>query len=410
MTTVTIKPLDYKGVMVAGIYFEKDIKLNIVLQKIVNAKWSRSKKCWYMDCSKEACNKLRIALKGVVELNSKAMRDYFKQNPVETHRDASQNDAHLDRTHHDVSLRVQPIGKPIKQSAPPIRLCDANAEALTKFNQTLILKAYSPNTIRTYVSEFNLFLQTLGNITADSLTTDRVKDYLEYCHTTLKLSENTIHSRMNALKFYYEQVLYKEKFFWEIPRPKKPYIQPKVISEKKILKGLQSIENLKHKAILFTAYSAGLRVSEVVKIKIADIDSDRMQIKIEAAKGKKDRMVTLAEATLVVLRAYFEQYKPKEYLFEGQNGDKHYSPRSAQAVFNQQFERIGLPKYFSFHSLRHSYATHLLENGTDIKYIQELLGHNNIKTTLRYTHVSKKAIEKIESPLDKIIRKQKEKK
>ncbi len=210
---------------------------------------------------------------------------------------------------------------------------------------------------------------------------------------------------MNALKFYYEQVLYKEKFFWEIPRPKKPYILPKVISEQKILKGLQSIDNLKHKAILFTAYSAGLRVSEVVRIKIADIDSDRMQIRIEAAKGKKDRMVTLAEATLAVLRVYYEQYKPKKYLFEGQNGEEHYSPRSAQQVFNQQFGRIGLPKYFSFHSLRHSYATHLLENGTDIKYIQELLGHNDIKTTLRYTHVSKKAIEKIESPLDKILRK-----
>ena len=404
MNTVTILPLEHKGVIVAAIYFEKDIKLNIVLQKAVSAKWSRRKKCWYMDCTKDACNKLRTALKGIAELDGKAMRDYFKHNPVETHYNVSKNQGHS-KTEYNPSLRVQPIGKPAKQFVPPIRLCDANAEALTKFNQTLVLKAYSPNTIRTYVSEFNLFLQTLGKIAAESLDTDRVKAYLYYCHTILKLGENTIHSRMNALKFYYEQILGREKFFWEIPRPKKPYILPKVISEKKILKGLQSIDNLKHKAILFTAYSAGLRVSEVVKIKIADIDSDRMQIRIEAAKGKKDRMVTLAEATLVVLMAYFEQYKPKKYLFEGQNGDEHYSPRSAQAVFNQQFERIGLPKYFSFHSLRHSYATHLLENGTDIKYIQELLGHNDIKTTLRYTHVSKKAIEKIESPLDKILRK-----
>ena len=423
MTTVTIKPLIHNEIPVIGIYFEKDIKLNTLLQKAVAAKWSRSKKCWYMDCTKEGCNKLRTALKGIAELDGRAMRDYFKQNPVETHINASDlpkadrlHQTHINasdlpkadclhQTHRSASLRVQPIGKPAKKSVPHVRICDANAEALTKFNQTLILKAYSPNTIRTYVSEFGLFLQTLGKITADSFDTDRVKAYLFYCHTTLKLSENTIHSRMNALKFYYEQVLGREKFFWEIPRPKTPYILPKVISEQKILKGLQTIENLKHKAILFTAYSAGLRVSEVVRIKIADIDSDRMQIRIEAAKGKKDRMVTLAKATLVVLRAYFEQYKPKKYLFEGQNGEEHYSPRSAQTVFNQQFERIGLPKYFSFHSLRHSYATHLLENGTDIKYIQELLGHNDIKTTLRYTHVSKKAIEKIESPLDKILRK-----
>ena len=293
---------------------------------------------------------------------------------------------------------------PLKENTSE-RLCDANFRALNQFHQTLILKGYSPNTIRTYQGEFKVFLQILGNTTAESFNTNRIKDYLEYCFITLKLSENTIHSRMNALKFYFEQVLHREKFFWEIPRPKKPYQLPKVISEEKIIKGLQTIENLKHKALLYTAYSAGLRVSEVVKIKIADIDSDRMQIRIESAKGKKDRLVTLAEATLLVLREYFIKYKPNKYLFEGQNGEEHYSTRSAQVVFNQQFERIGLHKYFSFHSLRHSYATHLLENGTDIKYIQELLGHNDIKTTLRYTHVSKKAIEKIESPLDKILRK-----
>jgi len=397
MITVTIKPLIHKDTQVVGIYFEKDIKLNIVLQKTVAAKWSRSKKCWYMACNKEACNKLANALKSIATLEGKAMRDYFKQNPLDVHINTSNDALEQLKTHKRTTVQIQPI-----------RLCDANAEALTKLNQTLTLKAYSPNTIRTYIGEFSLFLQNLGNTTAESFTTERVKAYLFYCHTTLKLSENTIHSRMNALKFYYEQVLGREKFFWEIPRPRKPYKLPKVISEEKILKGLQSIINLKHKALLYTAYSAGLRVSEVVKIKIADIDSDRMQIRIEAAKGKKDRMVTLAEATLVVLRIYFLEYKPKKYLFEGMNGEEHYSPRSAQQVFNQQFQRIGLPKYFSFHSLRHSYATHLLENGTDIKYIQELLGHNDIKTTLRYTHVSKKAIEKIESPLDKILRKKEE--
>ena len=145
------------------------------------------------------------------------------------------------KTHKRTTVQIQPI-----------RLCDANAEALTKLNQTLTLKAYSPNTIRTYIGEFSLFLQNLGNTTAESFTTERVKAYLFYCHTTLKLSENTIHSRMNALKFYYEQVLGREKFFWEIPRPRKPYKLPKVISEEKILKGLQSIINLKHKALLYT--------------------------------------------------------------------------------------------------------------------------------------------------------------
>ena len=395
MTTITLKPLYHKGNNIIGIYFNKDIKLNTIIQKAVSAKWSNSKKCWYMDSTKDAYNKLVIALKGISLLDGKEMLPYFKNKLAEIPQKI---------------IKSLPEKKILfKKEIAKNPLCKSNTIALAKFNQKLILKGYSPNTIRTYNGELSIFLQSLGEIHAESFNIDRIKSYLQYCHTTLKLSDNTIHSRMNALKFYYEQVLDMDKFFWEIPRPKKPYLLPKVISEEKILKGLQSIDNLKHKALLYTAYSAGLRVSEVVKIKIADIDSDRMQIRIEAAKGKKDRMVTLAEATLIVLRAYFKKYKPKKYLFEGQYADEHYSTRSAQEVFSEQFQKIGLPKYFSFHSLRHSYATHLLENGTDIKYIQELLGHNDIKTTLQYTHVSKKAIEKIESPLDKIIRKRGEK-
>ena len=210
---------------------------------------------------------------------------------------------------------------------------------------------------------------------------------------------------MNAMKFYYEQVLKRDKFFWEIPRPKKRTILPKVISEEKIIKALFGVENIKHKTILVTAYSAGLRVSEVVSLRVTDIDSDRMQIAIRGAKGKKDRMATLSLFALQLLREYVTLYKPKIYLFEGLDKDKHYSSRSAQTIFNNAIIGLNLPESISFHSLRHSYATHLLENGTDIKYIQDLLGHSDIKTTLRYTHVSIKALAKIESPLDKIMRK-----
>jgi integrase/recombinase XerD len=171
------------------------------------------------------------------------------------------------------------------------------------------------------------------------------------------------------------------------------------------LKGLMEIKNIKHQAILITAYSAGLRVSEVVKIKLNDVDSDRMQIRVNDAKGKKDRVVTLANATLQLLREYYKEYKPQNYLFEGQFANEPYGKRSAQIIFNNAFKRLNIPKNMSFHTLRHSYATHLLENGTDIKYIQELLGHNDIKTTMRYTHVSKKDLGKILSPIDIILQK-----
>ena len=197
----------------------------------------------------------------------------------------------------------------------------------------------------------------------------------------------------------------REKFFWEIPRPKKAYKLPKVISEEKILEGLLNVENLKHKTLLLLAYSAGMRVSEVVSLRISDINSDRMQISINHAKGKKDRVVTLSKGILPILRDYYIKYKPTGWLFEGANSNEHYTTRSAQQLFKDAYKKLGLPPQCSFHSLRHSYATHLLESGTDISYIQKLLGHNDIKTTLRYAQISKKDIGQIESPLDRVLRK-----
>ncbi len=157
--------------------------------------------------------------------------------------------------------------------------------------------------------------------------------------------------------------------------------------------------NLKHNTMLKLCYGMGLRVSEIVNLKITDIDSKNMQVFIERAKGKKDRYANLPESILVQLRTYFKEYRPKKYLFEGQSGDE-YSIRSAQSVFSNAMKKANINKVVGIHGLRHSFATHLLERGTDITYIQQLLGHNDIKTTLRYTHVTKKNIQNIKSPLD----------
>jgi site-specific recombinase XerD len=171
------------------------------------------------------------------------------------------------------------------------------------------------------------------------------------------------------------------------------------------VEGLLSIENLKHRALLMLAYSAGLRVSEAVAVKLENLDTDRMQVHIQRGKGKKDRMVPLSAVALQTMQKYLAQYRPAFWLFEGQFKDTHLSNRTAQILFRNTFQKLGIPEHTGFHSLRHSYATHLLENGTDISIIQKLLGHNDIKTTLRYTHMSQKTINKIESPLDKIMRK-----
>jgi integrase/recombinase XerD len=277
-----------------------------------------------------------------------------------------------------------------------------NGHILPALRQQLILKAYSASTIKTYCNEIAVYLSALKHEAADDFPVKRIKGYLQYCFEVLKLSENTLHSRINALKFYYEQVLGREKFFWEIPRPKKPQQLPRVFNQDEVAAIINSLQNKKHKTMLMVAYSAGLRVSEVVSLKTSDIDSKRMTILIRQAKGKKDRMAGLSPVLLVMLREYALQYKPAKggYLFEGSAKDSPYSTRSLQEVIKMAKDRAGIIRPGSIHSLRHSFATHLADRGTDISMIQKLLGHNDIKTTLRYLHTSNKDLLKIASPLD----------
>jgi integrase/recombinase XerD len=270
-----------------------------------------------------------------------------------------------------------------------------------QYQDELKLKGYSTSTQKTYTTEFAQLLCKLGLRTADTLTYEELRRYFKYCIDKEGISTNQYNSRINAVKFYYEQVLKREKFTEYIPRQQKPHILPKVIAEEDIQKLLQSLSNGKHYLMLCLCYGMGLRVSEVVNLKVTDIDSKRMQVLIEAAKGKKDRYVNLPQSIVTSLRAYYLQYKPTLYLFEGQYGGK-YSTRSAQSVFKQAMDKAGINKKAGIHSLRHSFATHLLEHGTDISLIQQLLGHNDIKTTLLYTHVSKKELHKVKSALDRI--------
>ncbi|MBY0424715.1 MAG: site-specific integrase [Cytophagales bacterium] len=279
------------------------------------------------------------------------------------------------------------------------RIHEVNLPAFDRFQEQLVLMGYSPNTQQTYTIEFAQLLYLLKSFPVQELTPERVRSYFLYCHKTLEMSENHLHSRLNAVKFYFEQVLKREKFMVEIPRPKKPMLLPKVLDKNEIQKIINKTENLKHKVMLQLCYGMGLRVSELIALKIENIDSHRMQVHVQGAKGKKDRYVNLPHRTLDDLREYYKTYKPKTYLFEGQFGGQ-YSVRSSQSVFKQALERAKVTKKLGIHSLRHSYATHLLEHGTDVSFIQKLLGHNDIKTTLIYTHVGDRKISNIQSPLD----------
>ncbi|RYE30530.1 MAG: integrase [Sphingobacteriaceae bacterium] len=334
------------------IIFNHNSEINTEVKKLDGVKWSQTKKAWYVPDNLHYRQKFNL------------QTSFYGK---------------------DVLAHIHPENQP----------------ALRYFIEALQLKSYSVSTIKTYRNEFAQLLYLLKNIPVITLDAAKLRSYFLYCTNTLQLSENTLHSRINAVKFYFEQVLHQEKLFFEIPRPKKPTILPKVISAKDIKKLFDVTQNVKHNLMLKLCYGMGLRVSEIVNIKITDIDSENMQVFIEKAKGKKDRYANLPESILHNLREYYRLYKPQKYLFEGQYGGC-YSIRSVQKVFKDALKKAKINKEIGIHGLRHSFATHLLDSGTDVKLIQELLGHSDIKTTMRYIHVSSKSLRNVKSPLDKL--------
>ena len=386
---------------------EYNAQLNKIFRMLDFVKYSITHKGWYLPKNREQFLQLQKALNNIATINSNALKTTttVTQKPSNDSIVITNNgQSNFPKV---LNFRKVENPKPLTINNKPLTVNQHNLKQLQLMLQTLTLKAYSPSTINTYRNEMMAFLQTIKAKKADNFTPQRIKDYLQYCFDKLNLSENTLHSRMNALKFYYEQVLGREKFFWEIPRPKKPFLLPKVLGEDELGRLFSALENKKHKAMLFTAYSAGLRVSEVAALQIKHIDSDRMQIFIERAKGKKDRYVGLSPVLLDILRDYIKTYKPapKKYLFESEQTLTAYPIRTIQQIFQTAKEKAKISKQTGIHGLRHSFATHLLEKGTDIRFIKDLLGHFNIKTTERYLHVSKKKLVNIASPLDDLYRK-----
>jgi len=288
------------------------------------------------------------------------------------------------------------VGKDVLLKISPV-----NMPEFKKYQNILTLKAYSQNTIRTYSIEFAQLLYILKDFPVQELSATRLQSYFLYCHKELNLSENQIHSRMNAIKFYYEQVLHREKMFFDIPRPKKPLLLPKSLNMDEIKRLFEVTENIKHRLLLQLCYGMGLRVSEIINLKISDIDSKEMIVRIERGKGKKDRNVNLPKIILDDLRKYYLEYRPKDFLFEGKQGAQ-YNIRSAQIAFKEAMKKANIHKKIGIHGLRHSYATHLLEFGTDISHIQKLLGHNDIRTTLVYAQTTDRNLRNVASPLDRV--------
>ncbi|CEG11435.1 Phage integrase family protein [groundwater metagenome] len=262
----------------------------------------------------------------------------------------------------------------------------------------LVSRNYISKTIKAYLYYNEDFLRAVKK-NPPEVTNENAKNYLFYLAEQKDVSTSNLNIAINALKFYYGEVL-KRDFVYEIKRQRKNKKLPVVLSKEKVSNILSSVSNIKHRALLMLAYSAGLRVSEVVKLRVEDIDAQRKLIHIRGAKGRKGRYTLLSEVTLKTLHLYRDEFKPNEWLFPGAEKGRHISIRTAQSIFEHANERAGIVKDVTIYSLRHSFATHLLESGTDLRYIQELLGHQSSKTTEIYTHASSRSLSKIINPLD----------
>ena len=258
---------------------------------------------------------------------------------------------------------------------------------------------YSNSTIKTYTNLFEEFMNYYFRFEINSISEKQIIEFLRYLVNERLVSVSYQNQAINAIKFYYEKVLGGHRKFYFIDRPRKEHKLPEVLSVGEIKLLFAAVENRKHRTILMLGYSAGLRLGEIVRLKTNDIDRERMQIRVVQSKGKKDRYTKLSDKFLPVLDVYMEEYRPKEYLFEGASGDE-YSTRSIQNMIRGVVAKAGIKKHITMHTLRHTFATHCLENGVDLRYIQSMLGHESSKTTEIYTHVTTKGFDQIKSPLD----------
>lgn len=275
-----------------------------------------------------------------------------------------------------------------------------HVEGMGHYTQWLRNKRYSENTVRTYKEALRCFLLFHNHVRTDQFSEAHLDDFNTNYIIARKLSSSWQNQAVNAIKLY-AQVVGLGKLSPEIMyRPKREKTLPNVLSKEEVKAILEAPLNFKHKAMLCLMYSCGLRRSELLGLKPADIGADRGVIVVRQSKGKKDRIVTLSPKVLLLLRDYYKAYKPKAWLFEGQKAGEKYSETSLMKVFKRAVAQAGIKKPATLHWLRHSYATHLLESGTDLRFIQELLGHSSSRTTEIYTHVSTRHIQQIKSPFD----------
>jgi site-specific recombinase XerD len=352
--------------------FAYDRELIALIKSQKSARWSQSMQSWYFPKKDFQLNRFYQSFKG------KAFIDYSQLQKKSS---------------------TAPFSKKVpKESKPEIQLPKG-------FKEQLILKRYSQNTVKTYCSCLLKFKGHFKGQDIDSLSKEEIKTFLLYLVQEKKVSPSTQNQYINAIKFYYEKVLKQPRMAYVLERPNRAKKLPKVLTEQEVLMILKNTPNIKHKTILSLLYSAGLRVGELIGLRVQDIVWDKNYLFVRGGKGKKDRITLLSEHVAFLLRKYLQKYKPNYWVIENHER-KQYSSSSVRAILKNSTKKAALRKRVNPHMLRHSFASHLLEKGTDLRYIQELLGHGSSKTTEIYTHVSKKSLANIKNPLDVIIESQ----
>src|SRR5690606_20772181 len=345
----------YRDEPVIFIRFTYDIELIKKVKKISGVHWSPSHKAWYVPDSDE---------------HRRMLEAYFPDFKNETGA----------------------------QKGGGLRKDDTSAQ-IESFTRWLRSKRYSENTIKTYTEALRVFLQFFSYKELDEIDNEDIITFNDEYILKKGLSASYQNQMVDAVRLFFQTVQNKRLDMEKIHRPQKSKTLPNVLSKEEIKAILEVHVNIKHRAMLSQIYASGQRCGQQLHMKQEDIDSKRNIVIIRQSKGKKDRIVPLSQRILEMLRDYFRACKPKYWLFEGQAGGQ-YSEKSLQSVLKQALKKAGIRKPVSLHWLRHSYATHLLESGTDLRYIQELLGHNSSKTTEIYTHVSTKNLQQIKSPFD----------
>lgn len=336
-----------------------------MMKQIEGSRWTPDERCWHIPYTPEAYEQLK-------RLFGEGQVSPVVERPVEEQ--------------HMVNIRSKTEG-PLKYK-----------DELVRLEERLRVQRYSCNTVKTYKNFFSQFLAFFPDRHPEELEKKDIMKFLLESSKEKKWSDSTQNQAVNAIKFYYEKVLNQERTFYEL-RPRKSQRLPNVFSEDEVLRLFSAVSNIKHKTILMLIYSAGLRIGESVRLRKADIDLVRKTVFIKAAKGKKDRYSVLSDKLILLLQRYLIAFSPEYWLFEGQNGGQ-YSTRSIQQIFRRAVTKAKVNPFSTVHTLRHSFATHLLERGTDLRYIQELLGHSSSETTQIYTHITQKARQKLCSPLD----------